>query len=185
MDAPVLKIITRESAPVIFNNLMEDKDKVGFAKLCAKSTLQEENVGSLADNATHIIMLIQPVKKLKAFAFISTTHPDYLEILLLCGSYRFSYGGREWRGSEVLIDKAMQLAIKKGKASIRLEALNEDLYEKLYKPMGFTPVPNEYLVYEMKQTGGRLGFNVQRRRTNRNRRNNKHRQLRNLTTRRR
>lgn len=184
MDTPVLKVVTRESHPKLFNNLVEHKDRYGFARLCEKSILQFEDVGNIAIEASHIILLLEE-RKLKGFVFVDATEPAYLKILLLCGSYRFSYGGREWRGSEVLIDKAIQLAKETQKSSIRLEALNQTLYEKIYKPMGFTPVSNEYLTYEIKLNGGGLRFNVQRRRTNRNRRNNKHRQLRNLTTRRR
>lgn len=198
MASPVVEVITRDKAPKLFDRLL-DKGDERFNKLCEGALdfqLEPERVGWLVDKASHILRLVAPVdgkRQMVTFAYLDVDPSpprgqppvSYAELVLLCGKYKFTHGSTAWKGSEVLIDKAMELAKVAGKTTLRLEALNKDLYEKVYKPMGFEPVPGRLLEYERKIGGRRLRLNVQRRRTQRNRRHHKRAQSKNLASRRR
>jgi hypothetical protein len=156
---PTINVITRESDPQLFDELASTMNEGDlpeateyYAELCERAKdLEAEpyRVGFLADEASYILELVS-YNEVVTFAYLNTetgTKP-YAYLILLCGSYDFEHGTTVWKGSEVLIDKAMELARVAGKTSLRLEALNETLYKKVYEPMGFKPVPGEHLIYE-------------------------------------
>jgi hypothetical protein len=71
---------------------------------------------------------------------------DYVELILLCGRYKSG----SWKGSELVVDKTIQLERENGKVAVRLEALNKELLAKVYYPMGFKDVPGKYLKAELR-----------------------------------
>jgi hypothetical protein len=193
MAAPVVKVLTPESNPKLFSRLPDveaygdiSKTLQPYVDLCEGAddfATEPHRVGWLADQPTHILQLIAPLdgkKQMVTFAYLNvkpfdmvkkTSAVDYAELVLLCGSYKFVYGSTTWKGSEVLIDKAMELARVAGKTALRLEALNETLYKKVYEPMGFKPVPGEHLIYERPLPSG----GKKTRRRNRRQRKTRHR----------
>jgi hypothetical protein len=203
MDTRTVEVITRDKDPEGLFGRLEIQGIKKFNKLCEGAIdfqLEPEQVGWLSYDTTHILRLVvknvDGKRRTVTFAYLNVNPSppigkppvSYAELVLLCGRYKFTHGSTTWKGSEVLVDKAMELAKVAGKTTLRLEALNKDLYEKVYKPMGFEPVVGDpistQLQYERK-IGGRLRLNVQRRRTQRNGRGRKHRQLRKFATRRR
>lgn len=186
---PTVVVRTREQESSLFNVLEKNtprQSKKRLAELCAGQLDRPESVGWLADSATHIIRVYEG-KKLVTFAYVDTQYSDdSVELILICGRYRTG-GMYPWKGSELIVDKVIQLARMAGKKSIRLEALNQEILDKVYKPMGFKDVEGEYLKAELPITGGsrRLRLNKQARSTQRNARGHKGRKLRNLPTRRR
>jgi hypothetical protein len=156
-----------------------------MTELCNEK-LERDRIGWLADGASHIIEVYEG-DTLRSFAYL-TVKPweggNFSYLNLVCGRYT-SGGPYPWKGSELIVDKANELAKVAGKKVLRLEALNQALIDKVYKPMGFNDVPGKYLIVERTvQGGGGSGLNVQRRRTQRYGRGRKHRKLRKLTTRR-
>ena len=83
--------------------------------------------------------------------------------------------------SKLLIDKAKELAKEAGKTEIELEPIN-DKVKNIYTAQGFVKKGDGMMSASL--TGGSR-LHKQARRTHRNRRNLKHRKLRNLSTRRR
>jgi hypothetical protein len=175
MAAPVVEVITPDSDPDLFTKLTNADDETVqyYSELCEGAMefqADPHRVGWLADQATHILQLIS-FDQVVTFAYLNVSPYDkddrsYADLILLCGSYDFEHGTTTWKGSEVLIDKAMQLAREAGKKSLRLEALNTTLYTKVYEPMGFRPVPGKRLVYERPlPSGGRKRKTRRRSRT--------------------
>ena len=189
---PRIEAKTRAEERSLFADLMTDElnsAKEDLSELC-NERIDYEKIGHLADGATHIIRVYEG-EALKTFAFVNVNpyiydkatggyvRPDYIELILICGSYKTG-GPYPWKGSELVVDKANELAKAAGKKAIRLEALNPDLLSKVYRPMGFVDVPGKYLYAERPVTGG-LRLNVHRRRTKRHSGGRKHRKLRKLT----
>lgn len=154
MEKPVVEVISRADDPEDLWTRLQDEGIEEFTELCSKAAdfrMEPNRVGWIVEKATHIVRVMVE-DEMVAFAYVDVKPYDkkstYAELVLLCGSYSFTYGTTKWKASEVLVDKAMQLAKAQGKSSLRIEALNKTLYEKVYKPMGFEPVPGKYLIYE-------------------------------------
>jgi hypothetical protein len=175
-----VEVLTRETDPELFDTLSDvDYDRKNdtldyYAELCegaAEFRMEPHRVGWLSESATHILQLVS-FGEVVAFAYLNVTprapNATYAELVLLCGSYDFNHGKTVWKGSEVLVDKAMELAKVAGKTALRLEALNETLYKKVYEPMGFQPVPGKRLTYERSLPSG--GKKTRRRRQRKTRR---------------
>lgn len=190
---PEVVVRTRAQELGLFSVLGKNKNRmsrVRLAELCGSKLDRDERIGWLSEEASHIIRVYEG-KYLMTFAYFNddpndpstNRRADYAELILICGSYT-SGGKYPWKGSELIVDKANQLAQAAGKKALRLEALNQTLIEKVYAPMGFKEIPGRRLVAERPVTGG-LRLQKQTRRSKRHTRNHKRRQLRNLTTRRR
>jgi predicted GNAT family N-acyltransferase len=189
-----VEVKTRETHPRLFASLETNSSKSKFLtqakKLCSTAIdfqYDPERVGYLSEEATHIIAVYDGEDRLMTFGYLNDSPmDDASKLILLCGRYK-TPGPYPWKGSELVMDKAIQLTKAAGKKAIRLEALNEALLEKVYRPMGFKDLPDQYLEAELRPlpASGGLRLNVQRRRTQRNRGNRKHRELRKLSTRRR
>jgi hypothetical protein len=168
MAVPVVEVIRRADDPEDLWRRLQEEGVEEFTELCSNAAdfrMEPERVGWLVENATHILRLMVR-GEMVAFAYVNVgTRGSYADLVLLCGPYAFTYGTTKWKASEVLVDKAMQLAKEAGKTSLRLEALTATLYEKVYKPMGFEPVPGKYLVYERRLPSG--GRKTRRRKTKR------------------
>ena len=189
MDKPRVVVTPRAKAGTLFNVLQMNRNRQSYRRLdtlCDKQ-VESQRVGWLSDSATHLIR-VYVGKTLKTFGYVDIKpYPagDYVNLILLCGRYR-SGGPYPWKGSQLIVDKAIQLARDAGKTAIRLEALNEQLLAKVYRPMGFKDLPGRPLEAELRPLppSGGLRLNVERRRTQRNRGGRKHPQLDKLTTRR-
>lgn len=188
-----MTVRTRAQELGLFGVLRKNKNRMSrirLAELCGQEIGQEKSIGWLSEEASHILRVYEG-KYLMTFAYFNDdpTDPstnrraDYAELILICGSYK-SGGKYPWKGSELIVDKANQLAQAAGKKVLRLEALNQTLIDKVYAPMGFKEIPGRRLVAERPVTGG-LRLQKQTRRSKRHTRNHKRRQLCNLTTRRR
>lgn len=197
MEPPRVVVDTRETDPDVFADLAEDdsnKTKYELELLCDDALDDVRRVAWLSEVSTHIIRVYEG-DELMTFGYVNVNpyiydsnrkivSTDYVELVLLCGRYKAG----SWKGSELVVDKTIQLAREAGKNAIRLEALNKELLTKVYYPMGFKDLPGKYLKAELRPLpplygGSRL--NVKRRGTKRNGRSRKHRKLRKLTTRRR
>jgi hypothetical protein len=159
-----------------------------FINLCKDTELDSEKVRNLVEEATHILIL-RDGGRIVTFAYVDAAPSlggDYATLILVCGKFR-TEGKYPWKGSEIMVDKAMELARVAGKKTLRIEALNQDLIDKVYKPMGFKDIEGRYLEAEISIKGGsrKLRFKKQTRRTKRNTRSHKRNKLRNLATRRR
>lgn len=190
---PQVVVRTRAQEKGLFNVLQRNRPRMSrarLAELCGQEIGRDESIGWLSEDATHILRVYEG-KYLMTFAYFNDdpTDPstnrraDYAELILICGSYT-SGGKYPWKGSELIVDKANQLAQAAGKKALRLEALNQTLIDKVYAPMGFKEIPGRRLIAERPVTGG-LRLQKQTRRAKRHTRNHKRRKLRNLTTRRR
>ena len=176
---------TRNGSPELFESL-EDMEsnptKERYANLCHGRFTSDE-IGYSVEGVTHIIKVIEG-KLLKTFGFLSiSTSAEYAELKLLCGSYTSADGQK---GSKLIVDKAIELARTSGKKALRLEPSEEDyesLLNKVYGPLGFTPLGDKEL--ELRFPGGGSRLDVKRWTSKRHGRSRKHRKLRKLATRRR
>jgi len=106
--------------------------------ICDETPELEGRIYGLSETATHIIRVYDDTtNELMTFGFVDVNPEDYIKLILLCGRFKT----RGWKGSELVVDKAIQLAREYGKKAVRLQALNRALLDKVYIPMGFKPLP--------------------------------------------
>ena len=119
-----------------------------FTELCQEE-FNEEEIDNRVRTSTQVILVFDG-DELVSFGLVNPYTPgDYLKLELLCGSYKTG-GKYPWKGSELVVDKAIQLARQYKKNAVRLEAVNEDLLQKVYRPMGFKDIPGRRLQAELR-----------------------------------
>jgi len=137
-----------------------------FTELCQEK-FSEEEINNRVGTSTQAILVFDG-DELVSFGLVNPyTLGDYLKLELLCGRYKTG-GKYPWKGSELVVDKAIQLAKEYKQNAVRLEALNKDLLERVYRPMGFKDIPGRRLQAELRflPSGGR-GRKTRRRKTKR------------------
>ena len=112
-----------------------------FTELCQEEFNKKE-IKNRISVSTQVILVYEN-DELVTFGLVTPyTTGDYLTLELLCGSYKTG-GKYPWKGSELVVDKAIQLARQYKKNAVRLKALNEYLLENVYRPMGFKDIPGQ------------------------------------------
>jgi hypothetical protein len=123
---------------------------------------------------THLLT-IEKEKVPAAFLLLQLQPGSTPKVVMLCAKEK------QTGYPQALMEKAEELAKKEGETTLELE-LGDGTPKEIYERMGFR---EKNFPYMEKSLLGGSRLNVQRRSTQRNRRNRKGRQLRKLTTRRR
>jgi hypothetical protein len=159
MARPRVVVDTQATNPKLFADLEEEGDnatKRELQDLCDDALDDTRRVAWLSEISSHIIRVFEG-DTLMTFGYVNvgpyvhklnerSVPADYVELILLCGRYKSG----SWKGSELVVDKTIQLARENGKVAVRLEALNKELLAKVYYPMGFKDVPGKYLKAELR-----------------------------------
>ena len=133
-------------------------------KILCEDNFDDEELEARIDLSTQAILVFVG-DELVSFGLVTPhTTGDYLKLELLCGTYKTT-GKYPLKGSKVVVDQAIQLARQYKKNAVRLEALNEDLLQKVYRPMGFKDIPGQRLYAELRPLSG--GRKTRRRKTKR------------------
>lgn len=159
MAAPIIDVITRDNDPTnLFGRLYDNEDVKEYHNLCKRAAdyrMEPERVGYLEADTSHILRLMVG-DQMVGFAYVNANPlinvgdkylpTPYAELILICGP-KYTFNGK--KGSTILIEKGIEIAKTAGKTSLRLEALNKELYTEVYAPLGFKPVKGKYLEYEL------------------------------------